>query len=56
MNKSNGKNIPKMKDDFQENDQILVMDNLEKSWKMSWKVMDFKSSTEYEPCLKRLLQ
>ena len=40
----NGKNIPKMKDDLQENGQILVMENLVKSW-------NFKSSKEYEPCM-----
>ena len=34
----NGKNIPKMNDDFQENGQILVVENLEKSWK----IMEFQ--------------
>ena len=43
----NGKNIPKMKTDFQENGEIQVMKNLGKSWKRSW---NFKSSKEYKPC------
>ena len=36
----NSENKPKMKGDFQENGQTLVMENLEKSWKRSW---NFKS-------------
>ena len=38
----NSENKPKMKNDFQENGQILVMENLEKSWKILWKVMEFE--------------
>ena len=46
----NGKNVPKMKDDFQENGQIEVMENWEKLRKRSWKVMEVQNSKEYEPC------
>ena len=42
LREENSTNIPKMKDDFQENGKIQVMENLEKSWKRSWKVMEFQ--------------
>ena len=28
----------------------LGMENVEKSWKRSWKILEFKNLKEYEPC------